>query len=255
MIETLSQDLLKLIEQRTSATISSGESWSNLPMLGFDLETTGVDPTHDVPVSAALVYFVSEAQYYYEYFLINPGRKIPPEATAIHSITDEMVEEQGIGLKSALEKIVSIFNLASSSNIPIVGMNVSYDLTIVESQLRLLGLPPISKLDLKVLDVLTIDRHFDKYRKGNRKLASLCANYNVSLTDAHNAFGDALAALCILTRQIERFPLIGENTIESLLVDQAAWHKEWAEGFSKWLVSKGKQPLTPREILWPYCIG
>ena len=54
----------------------------------FDTETTGLDPDADMVVEVACVdVFRGRAIWAYE-SLVNPGRPIPPEASAIHHITD-----------------------------------------------------------------------------------------------------------------------------------------------------------------------
>ncbi len=241
------------LESQMEGFVRPSQGWSDGPFLGFDLETTGVNPLEDAPVSVALVLRSSGQTICEEYFLINPGRPIPAGAFAIHSISDAMVEANGVELAGALNKIFGIISKASEVGIPVVGMNVSYDLTIVQSQLHEVGGKSLLNTPVRVIDVLTLDRHFDRYRKGNRKLGTLCDHYGVDLIDAHNALGDAQASLQILERQIERFPELSTLSLDQLHTGQVEWHRQWAEDFSKWLERQGKPPLSSREKNWPYC--
>ncbi len=56
-----------------------------------DVETTGINPREDRVVEAACV--LTRAGRRIESFgtLINPGRAIPPTASAVHHLTDECV--------------------------------------------------------------------------------------------------------------------------------------------------------------------
>jgi DNA polymerase-3 subunit epsilon len=70
--------------------------------LFLDVETTGLDPTHDEIIELAMVPFTYSLDgrvfEIHEAFqkLRDPGRPIPPEITAITGITDEMVTGQTI---------------------------------------------------------------------------------------------------------------------------------------------------------------
>ena len=56
----------------------------------YDTETTGLNPSNDRIIEIAA--YDPKEDRSFEY-LVNPGIPIPPEATAIHKITDEMVSE------------------------------------------------------------------------------------------------------------------------------------------------------------------
>lgn len=155
----------------TSSTPSG--SWVDGPMLGFDLETTGVDRFSDVPVSAALVVAEGGKVLSTDYFIIDPGRLIPPGASAIHGISTEQAGSEGISLTEALARIYDAISAAQAARWPIVGMNLSYDLTMLDVLARAHLGCEISPAGLYVLDALVIDRHIDTYRRGKRKLVNL----------------------------------------------------------------------------------
>ena len=66
-----------------------------LKVLGFDLETTGFDPRYDRIVEFALVGSDVNGSHINIQSLVNPGRKIPRNATEVHGITDSDV--RGVG--------------------------------------------------------------------------------------------------------------------------------------------------------------
>jgi len=57
-------------------------------LIFLDVETTGVGEAHKI-CSIALIF---EEKYLYE--LVNEGKKIPPEASSIHHITNEMIKNK-----------------------------------------------------------------------------------------------------------------------------------------------------------------
>jgi len=62
-------------------------------IIGIDLETTGFDPKKDRIVSVGACALDSAGREIGSMtMLCNPGIPIPPEATAVHGITDEMVQ-------------------------------------------------------------------------------------------------------------------------------------------------------------------
>ncbi len=227
--------------------------WSDGPLLGLDLEATGKDPLTAVPVSFALCTFEGELRRV-RYGLIDPGAPIPPEATAIHAITDADVRERGGELEKSLIGIAGELLAASFAGTPVVGMNTVYDLTVVDACLR--RLPDGEGLEAMgwkgpAIDVLVIDRHVDQFRKGPRKLGALCDTYGVPLGDAHHAAADTLMAIEVARAIAAKYPEVGDADLDMLHQLQKAWRVQWVESYSAYLVQKGEQPLDPSEKDWP----
>ncbi len=221
--------------------------------MGFDLEATGVNPLEDVPVSYCVTYYQGWIQLKAISGLINPGRPIPEQVTAIHGITDEMVQAKGRPLLDAVIGIISGLVAASDEGIPVVGMNVGYDLQMIDALSRaFLGISLREQgWNGPVIDVLVIDRHNDRYRKGGRKLVDLCKHYDVPNESLHDASNDVDATVAVLSRQVERYPELSAMELEELFTKQRQWHREWAENFSHYLVSQGREPLDKSEFSWP----
>ena len=76
--------------------------WAEGEVLGLDLETTGVDRFSDVPVSYALVSVVDGVAVRSWSGLIDPGRAIPLDATAVHGITTAQARVEGMPLGEAV---------------------------------------------------------------------------------------------------------------------------------------------------------
>ena len=64
------------------------------PLIVFDLETTGINTSTDRIVELYMIKLTPDGEREDVHEYINPGRPIPPEVTAIHGISDEMVKDK-----------------------------------------------------------------------------------------------------------------------------------------------------------------
>jgi DNA polymerase-3 subunit epsilon len=227
--------------------------WAMGEVIGFDFETTGVDRFNDVPVSFALVRVVQGELVSTTSGLVNPGREIPAGATRVHGITTERARDEGTPLRDALELISDAVVSASSRGVPLVGMKLDYDLTILDTQSRRLCGGGLLERGWRgpVLDAVVLDRHHDRYRKGSRTLSALCDHYGVQIENAHDAAADAIASVHVVIAQAECFKELGETDPRALHEAQVAWHREWAEGYDDWRSGRGMAPMDPRDFIWP----
>ena len=228
-------------------------SWPDGELLGFDLETTGVDPTTDRPVSFALVTVAGGAVVRRASSLVDPGTDIPAAATAVHGITTERARREGMALADAVDVIVEALVDAGRRGVPVVGMKLDFDLTMLDVQCRSVDGRGLAERGWAgpVLDGLVLDRRYDRYRKGRRTLGDLCAHYAVLVEQAHDAACDAEAAIGVLRAMCLRFPELCETPLVELHWSQVEWHREWAESFDRWRRDQNLAPLHPREFHWP----
>jgi len=221
-------------------------SWLERPLVGFDLETTGLDVFKDRPVSYAFV-----GEEIEEYHLVNPGILIPSQATRIHGITNQQAQAEGLSYHEAVERISRRLQQFSEAGYVVVGMNLQYDLSLTESCCHEIGLLGPSDSEPVIADALVIDRHFDAYRSGSRRLDRLCQHYGVELGDAHNSRVDARAAIAVVKAQGERFPDLADLEPEELVERQREWHRTWLVGYRRWCGEKGRQQPSLGEDEWP----
>jgi DNA polymerase III subunit epsilon len=227
--------------------------WATGEVLGFDLETTGVDRFSDVPVSFALVSVVEGVVVRSWSGLIDPGRDIPAEATAVHGISTERARAEGMPLPGAIALLSDAVVAAGRRGVPLVGMKLDYDLTIIETQaVRLCGRGIVERgWHGPVLDAAVLDRHFDHEREGRRTLVDLCAHYGIELGRAHDASADAIASIEVLFALAARFDELWACDPGRLHADQVGWHLEWTRGHDAWRLQQGMVPVDPREYQWP----
>lgn len=155
-------------------------------ILAFDTETTGVEPGSRIVELAAIL--VDEGLEEVSRFqtLINPCMPIPPDATAIHGITDEMVKDA----PTAAAALADFFQKVSE-NVVLMAHNAPYDCAIVQWEAAKAGLLTPAAT---VIDTLEIAR---KLRgKGNNNLGALIEDYKLQAEgDQHRAMHDTLMCL------------------------------------------------------------
>ncbi|MEU8544186.1 3'-5' exonuclease [Streptomyces sp. NPDC048717] len=229
--------------------------WYEGPLAAFDTETTGVDVEEDRIVSAALV--VQDAagtRPRVTRWLVNPGIPVPPEATAVHGLTDRHLQRNGRWPSPVVEEVARAIAEQIAAGRPLVVMNAPFDLTILDRELRRHRASSLGRyldsVPLCVLDPRVLDKHLDRYRKGRRTLTDLCVQYEVVLDGAHDAAADASAALEVVRAVGRRFAgrleRLSPGELHTL---QAVWHAAQARGLQAWFTRQG----TPETVdpAWP----
>lgn len=228
--------------------MSAAEKWSDWPMLGFDLETTGVDIWTDRAVQSALVRIDPGKRPAISTWLVDPGVEIPDGAAEVHGITTARAQAEGTDPAQMLFEVAGQLALAMGRGIPIVGMNLSFDLTMFETECARHGVDGLaarlghaSKI-APIVDVSVLDKQADKFRKGGRKLEQLCATYGVRHTGAHDAAADALATCRIWPRLMAKHARkLSAPTIQSLHQSQIGWRKEQMDGLRAYFDKNGTE--------------
>lgn len=143
----------------------------------FDTETTGVD-TKDCLCQLA---YKTKDEIFCELF--KPEIKIPAEASAVHHITNKMVENKTSFKDSSDFK--KIKNLFEDENSIVVAHNAKFDLAMIKKE----GINPKN-----VICTLRVARALDKENKiPQHKLQFLRYFLDIEIeAEAHNALGDVL---------------------------------------------------------------
>lgn len=230
--------------------------WFAKELLAFDLETTGVDRFDDVPVSYALVTMSQGSVVSTKAAIVDPGREVPAGASAVHGITTEQAQREGVTLQEAVATIAHDLLDASARGVPVVGMKLDYDLTMLDCCYRRQTGRALADDGFQgpVIDVLVLDRHFDRYRRGKRTLVDLCAHYGVEIGHAHDATADATASLEVLAAMCDAFGRLRDVEPDELHRSQVEWHRAWAVSFSSWRQEKGMAPLDDHDCAWPIAV-
>lgn len=204
--------------------------WHKGELFLFDLETTGKEVEDDEPVTAALVFIDPGVPSVDLHLLADPGRDIHPEATRIHGITNEHARAHGRPLAEVLERICAELVTAISCGVPIVGMNLPFDFTIMDRACRRHGVTPLSDRVAQiapVIDVGVLDNKVRPRRKlwEKRKLPHLCQFYGVRHGGAHDAVEDAKAAARVAYKLAVKHPELRIPLME-LHARQIVWRRQ-----------------------------
>lgn len=217
--------------------------WHLGRLCGFDLETTGVDVETDRIVTACVVQCGGKHPTTSATWMADPGIEIPKDASDLHKVTTERAQTEGQPAGQVVEQVVAALVQVVLSGIPVVVMNASFDLTMLDREARRHRVMPLTdRVDdsLRVVDPRIIDKQVDTYRPGKRTLTDLCRLYGVKLDGAHDASADALAACRVAWRLGSQYPKIAELDLDGLHKAQVEWAAEQAASFQAHLRSKGQ---------------
>lgn len=221
-------------------------AWWDGPLVGFDLETTGVDPeTARIVTACVLVHDPDHPTDIVRSWdwLVNPGVPIPDEAAAVHGVTTERAVADGEDAASAVRSIITALY---GFSLPMVAFNAAYDFTVLDREARRHGIEPL--VPHPVLDPFVIDKQVDRYRRGKRTLGVTCQHYGVTLDAAHTADADALAAVQ-LARAIPRLVSGSPAQADDLHRAQIGWRAEQSASLQDYL--RRQDPTVVVNGTWP----
>lgn len=173
----------------------------------FDTETTGVDNTDFL---CQLAYKYNDEQFCELY---KPEIKIPPEASAVHHITNKMVDEKP-SFKESID-FRKIKNLFEDEDGVVVAHNAKFDLGIIKKE----GINPKN-----FICTLRVARALDKENKiPQHKLQFLRYFLNIEIeATAHDALGDVLVLEKLFERlfdKIKKENNLDDNEVLKQMID------------------------------------
>lgn len=176
------------------------------PIIFFDLETTGTNISHDRIVELSYIKIYPNGEEERKSRRINPGIKIPPEATAVHHITDDDVKDCP-SFKMIAKDLLRIFE-----GCDIAGYNSNkFDVPMLMEEFLRCGLK-FNVNNRCFIDVQTI---FHKMEQ--RTLVAAYRFYcGKELEGAHSALADTEATYEVLMGQLDRYPDTLRNDVNFL---------------------------------------
>jgi DNA polymerase III subunit epsilon len=174
--------------------------------VAIDLETTGLDSRTDVVVAIAAIPVVGGEPQPGVVTLVNPGRPIPAASTAVHGITDAMVQTAP-RIEEALQRIDRM-----CESYPIVGHGVAFDMAILARERRTRGRRSPAN------PVLCTMRLAAALYPGwtDVGLDAVAARLGIAIHARHTAEGDALAAAEVLMSLLPAARARGARTLSDL---------------------------------------
>lgn len=157
----------------------------SLSFVIFDTETTGLNPQVDEICQIAAVRLVNGKITRNERFnmLVNPGRRIPAAATAVHHITNEMVE----GAPDVAEALSRFHAFAAGA--VLVAHNAPFDMSFLRRREAEIG----KRFDQPILDTVLCSAILYG-QSAEHTLDALCARLHIPIPEEarHTAIGDAI---------------------------------------------------------------
>ncbi|MEU8040942.1 exonuclease domain-containing protein [Streptosporangium sp. NPDC049078] len=247
-------------------------AWHLGRLAPFDLESTSANPQEARIVEAYVGYVGGGLEPIdREPLLIDPGVEVPAEATKIHGFTTEHLREHGTPADAGVWIVANAVADAVNEGVPLVGQNISYDLTVLSRELARYELPSLAEMTarsgsrLLAIDTYVISKFLDRWRRrvspeqGAHQLKTTAAVFGVAWVDeeAHGARYDALIAARVAWRmgQIAHMPCEARPRIQSgrrderylfdalavdlptLFASQQRWAREQAASYQEYLRS------------------
>jgi len=165
------------------------------PLVFFDLETTGINITHDRIVEISIIKVWPDGREVERTRRVNPEMHIPDEATAIHHITDDDVAGEPT-FKQIAKSLAEIF-----SDSDIAGFNSNrFDIPLLIEEFNRAGI----SLDLSKTRFVDVQTIFHK--KEQRTLVAAYKFYcGKNLEEAHSANADTRATYEVLKAQLDHY--------------------------------------------------
>lgn len=229
--------------------------WTYDRLTGFDLETTSTDPQTARIVTGSVVQHGGGRPASGRTWLSDVGgAEIPASATEVHGFTTEAARTAGRPASAVVEEITADLAAAVEEGRPLVIMNATYDLTVLDREARRYGVTPLmDRVSPSVLDPYVMDRHVRTYRRGGRTLTDLCRHYVVPLEGAHTSEADALAACALVVKMARRYRVLGRFTPAQLHREQVAWAREQNESLRDYFARTPGKEAWARDVRleWP----
>lgn len=228
--------------------------WVDGPMVGFDTETTGVDYNRDLILSSSIVNIprTGPVQIATEY--LDHKLQDPVGGHQIHKMDAAFLAEHGDDPGATLEAICEILAIMVDHETPLVGMNIVFDLTMLDRNCRRFDVQPLtSRITPFCVDALVLDKGCHPYRKGKRNLQTLATKvYMVPWNDdeAHTSAGDALAAARVAWRIGRVYPALGALSVPQVHELQMEWKKAQDESFARYKQDRN-EPVDGLDGHWP----
>ncbi|HEX4959150.1 MAG TPA: 3'-5' exonuclease [Lacibacter sp.] len=198
------------------------------PLAIFDLETTGINIGSDRILEIAIIKIMPGGAVQKKRKLLNPEMPIPPAATDVHGITNEMVKDAPT-FKQAANEIKQFID-----GCDLAGYNSNrFDVPILMEEFLRVGI----EIDLKTTKLVDVQRIFHQMEQ--RTLSAAYKFYcNKNLEGAHSAEIDAGATWEVLQAQVDRYPQLG-NSVESIL--KATGEEEIVDFARRFVMENGKE--------------
>lgn len=203
------------------------------PLIALDIETTGLDPRRDAIIEIGAVYFDGKEITKKWQSLVNPHRPVPAMITQLTGITSQMVASAPL-LKDVIQEFADFIG-----DFPLIGHNVSFDLSFLKLHTSLIENPINDTFEIASVLLPTASRY---------SLSALVDRLDLENLNPHRALEDAEATMDVFNKLVE---LSGEIPLQILaeIVNASGnitWDGRWF--FEQELKARAKSPIPPRHV-------
>lgn len=207
---------IKLTDMLHPSTLKYGDPFELLlrelekgNVVVFDVESTGLDTTFDEIIQIAAIKIDIQGREVNRYVsYVKPGKSVGLSEKT-HHISDKLLAEMGKLPRVALEEFLKF-----AEGSVVIGHNVGYDLAILDSQLKRIGLPELNSICH--YDTMDIFRRFYPNLL-NHKLEYIGEYCHVKHKSTHDAFDDICATSEILIYAVQNKIIPGIDNRRSML--------------------------------------
>jgi DNA polymerase III epsilon subunit family exonuclease len=166
----------------------------------FDLETTGLNPTTDSIIEIGAVK-VSNGRITDSFsMLVDPGHCIPPDATKINGITDEMVKGA-----PGISEVLPAFMRFAGDDVLVAHNAYSFDIKFLLAAAYDIGIG----INNPIVDTLPLCRKLYPDFK-NHKLGTVARELCIEMENAHRSLCDATATAQIFIKCLDKLNKMDE---------------------------------------------
>lgn len=164
----------------------------------FDTETTGLDIDNDEIIQIAAIKIDGKGDLIDKLNLYVKSKKSVGDSFYVHGISDDILKEKGIEKDIALNQLLNFIG-----NSLIVGHNVTFDISILNSELERNNM---SSHNFDYYDTCLISKRFITDQP-NYKLETLSKNLHLEHESSHDALDDVKATAYLLVYLINNYIL------------------------------------------------
>jgi DNA polymerase-3 subunit epsilon len=211
-----------------------------LPIIVFDVETTGTDKRRDQVIELCVQFGVDPGSPS-ETWRIKPSVPISPGAQEVHGISMEDLAECP-SFTEVADEIRHIFDRAQA----LVGYNISFDIEMLQAEYARAGQPLLDLSSKEVVDAFRLWQQCEPRSLQDAHRRFVGSEFSA----AHSASADVAATGRVLRGMMNHFKLNGDWSDIALVCEpnRALWigpsrHIQWADG--KPSIGFGKHQGTP----------
>ncbi|MDQ0514197.1 DNA polymerase-3 subunit alpha (Gram-positive type) [Mycoplasmoides fastidiosum] len=176
----------------------------------FDIETTGLNALFDDIIEIAVHKFANGTEIDSYQMFVKTDQKLKPFIKDLTNITDELLAEQGVEIKTALQKFVDFVG----DDVLIAHNGISFDYRFLNSKLVQHNFAPLSNI---LIDTLQLSRAFFSEERSHN-LGAFCRRLEVTYEElsAHRADYDVKVLKEAYLKLFDYFDKFGINLYDSI---------------------------------------